>query len=67
MNAAGVGVGCELDGKPHGAFTAWTVNADSTLADVSGWFDHGKRCGQWREPPESYAPPEVQHSDHDAH
>ena len=52
MNGAGVGVQCELDGKPHGAFTAWTIAADGSLDDRSGWFDHGRKCGQWREPPE---------------
>lgn len=64
--SAGVGVGCELDGMPHGAFTTWTLGADRALADTSGWFDHGKRCGLWREPPESPHPPEVEHPDHSA-
>jgi hypothetical protein len=57
MNAAGVGVQCELDGKPHGAFTSWTIAADGTLDDSSGWFDHGRKCGQWREPPVPEPPP----------
>ena len=58
MGGAGVGVECELDGKRHGPFTSWVVAADRTLDDVSGWFDHGRRCGQWHEPPEPPRPPD---------
>ena len=45
---AGAGVRCELAGQPHGATTSW-IMVEQQWTEESGWFEHGKRCGRWRE------------------
>jgi hypothetical protein len=47
---SGASVRCELDGTPHGATTTWLL-LENAWTEESGWFEHGKRCGMWREPP----------------
>jgi hypothetical protein len=54
--AAGVTIECELDGKPHGASTNWLLTSEHRSIEHVGWYDHGQRCGQWRETPAVASP-----------
>ncbi len=47
--AAGVAIHCEQAGKVHGASTTWTLTPDHLWTEHVGWYEHGARCGQWRD------------------
>jgi hypothetical protein len=44
-------VRCELDGKPHGPSTTWTLSPDRAWLESDAWFDHGRACGIRRDDP----------------
>lgn len=56
VSEMGVTVECELDGQSHGASTIWAMTPDHDWREHVGWYEHGLRCGQWRDTPE-LAPP----------
>jgi hypothetical protein len=59
--APGVTVSCERDGVNHGAITTMIRPPEGYSWRVSrGWYDHGKRCGTWDEPPPLPPPPPPQ-------
>lgn len=47
--ASGIAIACQLDGKPHGAYTSWWLTTSHEWMEDVGWYEHGKRCGQWRD------------------
>lgn len=49
--AAAAQVRCELDGKPHGPSTTWTLAPDRAWRESDAWFDHGRACGISRDDP----------------